>query len=71
MVDHTLIKMDLIPGLDEAIFGKEYMLTEEIPVLVGGKEAKYARVGEVYPTVLSPRTEANVIDIVEEKNRQL
>jgi hypothetical protein len=67
VVDHTLIKMDLIPGLDEAIFGKEYMLTEEIPVLVGGKEAKYARVGEVYPTVLSPRTEANVIDIVEEK----
>jgi hypothetical protein len=54
-VDKTLIKLGVIPGLDGEIFGRAYKLTEEIPVLVGGKNAQSARVGALYQAVLCSR----------------
>jgi hypothetical protein len=58
LVDNTLIKLGVIPELDEEMFGRSYLITDEIPVLVGGKNAKNARVGEVYQAVLYPRRPA-------------
>lgn len=55
MADSTLVKMRLIPELDEATFGRPYLLTDEIPALVGGKKAQYARIGEVYQAALYPK----------------